>query len=142
MADQTAGVDEVHCFECGEIIKEKAEICPECGVRQHQSGGTQSGHATATSSQPQSGESQPGKATAGTGNSQTAQGDYGILFAHVDANQRKKLLRNLFDLGLVFVSVGFYIGVMVAEGLRHYYRLNRGAVEPYDAEVHENVWIV
>lgn len=26
--------DEKYCSECGEIIKEKAEICPNCGVRQ------------------------------------------------------------------------------------------------------------
>lgn len=28
------GADEVFCVECGEIIKQRAEICPECGVRQ------------------------------------------------------------------------------------------------------------
>jgi TM2 domain-containing membrane protein YozV len=27
-------VDEKYCSECGEIIKAKAEICPNCGVRQ------------------------------------------------------------------------------------------------------------
>jgi len=27
-------VDEVFCTSCGETIKEQAEICPECGVRQ------------------------------------------------------------------------------------------------------------
>ncbi len=27
--------DEIFCSECGEIIKQKAEICPMCGVRQH-----------------------------------------------------------------------------------------------------------
>lgn len=26
--------DEKFCFECGEIIRAKAEICPKCGVRQ------------------------------------------------------------------------------------------------------------
>lgn len=26
--------DEVYCTSCGEVIKEEAEICPECGVRQ------------------------------------------------------------------------------------------------------------
>ena len=31
------GADEVYCSSCGEVIKEQAEICPECGVRQ---GGT------------------------------------------------------------------------------------------------------
>ena len=28
------GPDEKYCFECGQIIKAKAEICPKCGVRQ------------------------------------------------------------------------------------------------------------
>lgn len=28
------GPDEVFCTECGAVIKERAEICPECGVRQ------------------------------------------------------------------------------------------------------------
>lgn len=28
------GPDEVFCTECGSAIKERAEICPECGVRQ------------------------------------------------------------------------------------------------------------
>jgi TM2 domain-containing membrane protein YozV/ribosomal protein L40E len=28
------GLDEKYCFECGAIIKVRAEICPKCGVRQ------------------------------------------------------------------------------------------------------------
>jgi TM2 domain-containing membrane protein YozV/ribosomal protein L40E len=28
------GPDEVYCRDCGAIISENAEICPECGVRQ------------------------------------------------------------------------------------------------------------
>ena len=28
--------DEKFCFECGAVIKQKAEICPKCGVRQLQ----------------------------------------------------------------------------------------------------------
>lgn len=125
MARGQAGVGEAYCTECGEVINEKAEICPECGVRQQFSGTPQSPQSRSTSTQ-----------------TTTEQGDYGILFAHVDANRRKKILRNLFDLGLVFVSVGIYLGVMIGEGLRHYYRLNRGKVEPYDPNVHEKVWIV
>jgi hypothetical protein len=27
-----------YCFECGEVIRAKAEICPHCGVRQPGSG--------------------------------------------------------------------------------------------------------
>jgi TM2 domain-containing membrane protein YozV/ribosomal protein L40E len=30
----TKGVDEKFCFECGAVIRAKAEICPKCGVRQ------------------------------------------------------------------------------------------------------------
>jgi hypothetical protein len=32
--------DEVFCRSCGESIKEEAEICPECGVRNAESGGS------------------------------------------------------------------------------------------------------
>jgi len=32
---RTKAQDEKFCSECGKIIKLKAEICPECGVRQH-----------------------------------------------------------------------------------------------------------
>lgn len=32
--------DEVFCTSCGESIKEEAEVCPECGVRQTESQGT------------------------------------------------------------------------------------------------------
>ena len=28
------GPDEVYCRDCGAVISERAEICPECGVRQ------------------------------------------------------------------------------------------------------------
>lgn len=31
------GSNEMYCSSCGEIIKEDAEICPECGVRQNSS---------------------------------------------------------------------------------------------------------
>ncbi|MBP1986531.1 zinc ribbon domain-containing protein [Halolamina salifodinae] len=30
----TPGAGEVFCRDCGAVISEKAEICPECGVRQ------------------------------------------------------------------------------------------------------------
>lgn len=30
----TKGADEKFCHECGAIIRAKAEICPQCGVRQ------------------------------------------------------------------------------------------------------------
>lgn len=33
-ADREPGPDEVYCMSCGAVIKERAEICPECGVRQ------------------------------------------------------------------------------------------------------------
>lgn len=30
----TKGPDEKYCHECGAVIRAKAEICPQCGVRQ------------------------------------------------------------------------------------------------------------
>ena len=32
--DGTPSTGEVYCRDCGAVISEKAEICPECGVRQ------------------------------------------------------------------------------------------------------------
>jgi len=32
-------MDEKYCHECGKVIKEKAEICPKCGIRQRNSSG-------------------------------------------------------------------------------------------------------
>ena len=34
MSNQQLSDTEQYCTSCGEIIKRKAEICPECGVRQ------------------------------------------------------------------------------------------------------------
>lgn len=34
---EEAAHDEVFCTSCGEVIKEEAEICPECGTRQKES---------------------------------------------------------------------------------------------------------
>jgi len=44
--NKTKASDEIFCRSCGETIKEKAEICPECGVRNE--AGTQSSSRTAT----------------------------------------------------------------------------------------------
>ncbi|MFT4884960.1 MAG: hypothetical protein ACI8U4_002478 [Natronomonas sp.] len=33
-AARTPAPDECYCTSCGDIIKEEAEICPNCGVRQ------------------------------------------------------------------------------------------------------------
>lgn len=33
-AVQTKGADEKFCVECGAVIRARAEICPQCGVRQ------------------------------------------------------------------------------------------------------------
>lgn len=47
------GPDEAFCTSCGSIIKEQAEICPDCGVRQQgganaqQAGGAPAGGAPA-----------------------------------------------------------------------------------------------
>lgn len=32
-------IDQKYCVECGELIRDKAEICPKCGVRQASSEG-------------------------------------------------------------------------------------------------------
>lgn len=34
MTELLKGPDEKFCFECGEVIRAKAELCPKCGIRQ------------------------------------------------------------------------------------------------------------
>jgi TM2 domain-containing membrane protein YozV len=43
MSGANPGADEQYCSSCGEVIKMKAEICPECGVRQQESETTSGG---------------------------------------------------------------------------------------------------
>ena len=145
------GPNEVYCIECGEIIRERAEICPECGVRQPTNGPQQGrGQPRGNPGQMQQGQppqgSQPG---GGYGTQQPQrqaagrqQDDIGVIYAHVDANKRKKTLRNLIDLALALFSVGFYLGLMIAEGFRHYYKLKNGTREPFDPNKHEKTWLV
>lgn len=44
---RSKAADEVFCRSCGEVIKEEAEICPECGVRNEKA---ESSTPTSTSS--------------------------------------------------------------------------------------------
>jgi len=142
----TVGDDDVYCVECGSAIAERAEICPECGVRQPVGGGTgQQVTARPTTRQPGGGRDGPDN-TATVGGRQRSgrrgRQDVGIVYAHVDAQRRKRLLRNLFDLVLAFSSVGFYLGLMLVEGIRHYYKLKRGQRDPFDPERHSRSWFV
>lgn len=38
-----AGRDEKYCHACGSVIRKEAEICPSCGVRQHDVSATEAG---------------------------------------------------------------------------------------------------
>lgn len=60
------GPDEVYCIECGEIIREKAEICPECGV----GNAAQSAATPSTGSQPAPGQRGGGPTGAAAGATQ------------------------------------------------------------------------
>lgn len=144
----------MYCVECGNVVSERAEICPECGVRQPVD--------TGRGGRGRGGSATGGAATVGGGRGQAAGGrqsdtatvesrerrgqrrreDVGLIFAHVDAQKRKHLLRNLIDLALAFSSVGFYLGLMFVEGMRHYYKLKRGQREPFDPERHARTWFV
>ncbi len=146
------GPNEVYCIECGEIIRERAEICPECGVRQPSSNPQQGrGQAQQRPGQMQQGQQpQGGQPGGGYGAQQQQQqqsagrqrDDIGIIYAHVDANKRKKTIRNLIDLALALSSVGIYLGLMIGEGLRHYYKLKNGTREPFDPNKHQKTWLV
>lgn len=62
------GPDEVFCTECGSVIKKRAEICPECGVRQK----TGDESASQQSQQPQ----QPQQSVSDTGSNLSERRQY------------------------------------------------------------------
>lgn len=136
MSDETPGDDEQYCRECGAIILTKAEICPECGVRQDQSHG-QRRRQQPSRGQPTQAAGNPGTAT-NPGNA-TAKQSYGIIFSIIDSWKYQKPLRHLLNAVLALSTVGVYLIILVFEGLIHYRNLNSGTSEPYD-ESKSKVW--
>jgi hypothetical protein len=57
-SEQSKAADEIFCRSCGEPIKEEAEICPHCGVRNERAGNSSS---QGTSSNPVSTAHDPSK---------------------------------------------------------------------------------
>lgn len=94
-SDREKGPDEVYCTNCGAVISRKAEICPECGVRQQSPAG-----ATGASTDQ---EKDPGIAAvlsffvSGLGQIYNGEIGKGIAFMVVQ----------LVNFALVFVLVGF-----------------------------------
>lgn len=72
------GPDEVFCNSCGAIIKQRAEICPECGVRQALDAvGAGSGHGGQPQAQAQP-QGQGSGAAPGAGPHQGTHGGYAM----------------------------------------------------------------
>lgn len=111
MAGRQPNTDEVFCTSCGEIIKRKAEICPECGVRHER-------------------ESQP----------TTGGNDIGIIVAFVDLWKVKRPVRHLLDLILIFVSFGTYLAIYFTEAFIHYYYLKKGKYTIYNEQTDTKIW--
>ncbi|WP_256288475.1 hypothetical protein [Halobellus inordinatus] len=132
MSDETPGEDEQYCRECGEIILTKAEICPECGVRQAQ---TQTQGQQRQQQVPHNQTAQP---TANSGNAAATQ-SYGILFAIIDSWKYQRPLRHLLNIVMALSTVGVYLIILLVEGLIHYRNLNSGSSQPYD-ESKSKVW--
>lgn len=111
MAERKPKTDEMFCTSCGEIIKRKAEICPECGVRHKEA------------SQSAAGES-----------------DVGIIVAFVDLWKVKRPIRHLLDLVLIFVSFGTYLAIYFTEAFIHYYYLKKGKYGIYNEQTDSKIW--
>ena len=133
MSAETPGENEQYCRECGEIILSKAEICPECGIRQPNTQ-TQQSQAPATqhTQQTQASHGQPAQQPAGTQS-------YGLVFAMIDSWKYQKAIRHLLNAILALSTVGTYLVILLIEGLIHYRNLNNGDSQPYD-ESKQKVW--
>jgi hypothetical protein len=119
------GPNEAYCVECGEIIKTKAEICPECGVRQPGADQQAANAAQQSTAAPAGGAAQ--------------QQSYGLVFSFIDSWKYQRPLRHLVNIALIFVSFGTYLGILLVEGLIHYRNLNNGDSQPYDQNK-QKVW--
>lgn len=90
------GADEAFCTSCGAVIKEQAEVCPECGVRQK-------APETTTSTQPEGQIKNPGIAAVAsfffTGLGQIYNGQIGKGIG--------LMILQFINIGLMFVLIGF-----------------------------------
>jgi ribosomal protein L40E len=129
---ETPGENEQYCRECGAIVLKKAEICPECGVKQQQG-------ATARNPGAQSPAGGGGQPAATQNTPQGSAQSYGLVFSIIDSWKYQKAIRHLLNAVLAFSTVGTYLVVLLIEGLIHYRNLNNGDSEPYD-ESKQKVW--
>ena len=69
------GPDEIYCRNCGDVIRQRAEICPECGVQNSaQAGGGQSTGAQSAQRSQQAGRAGAQAQVAGAAGAPNAQG--------------------------------------------------------------------
>jgi hypothetical protein len=146
MSSRQPDENEQYCRECGEIILTKAEVCPECGVRNERGapspgqsrptgGATTPQNAHGAQSRPNGGA----QANSNVGMQQQTRQSYGIIFAIIDSWKYQRPLRHLFNIILAFSTVGVYLVILLIEGLIHYRNLNNGDSQPYD-ESKPKVW--
>lgn len=111
----------MYCPSCGSESHTDAKFCTECGNElPHES-------SVSTNEQERSRESGP------------APEEYDLAMSIQDGLERTKLARLVIDLGIIVVSVGLWIGIMVAEYLVHHSKLKKGEREPFD-ENDSQVW--
>lgn len=138
MSEKSPGDDERYCRECGAIILVKAEICPECGVRQQSPPGSHN-QQPGQNQRVRSAPNQGAHPTTDTGVQRPSNQSYGLVFSFIDSWKYQKPLRHLLNALLALSTVGAYLLVLLVEGLIHYRNLNNGDSEPYD-ESKQKVW--
>ena len=103
----------MYCEKCGSEVTESQSFCQECGFDL---------------------EKEDKADVDGKSDS------YTFIFALMDSWERHRTSRVLVDLALIFISAGIWLGIILGESLDHYYKLNRGHVEPFDEEEDSYVW--
>jgi predicted RNA-binding Zn-ribbon protein involved in translation (DUF1610 family) len=107
------GSQEIYCHSCGEVIKSKAKICPECGVENAADKSSEQKDSSDTLT-PSVNESE----------------NYGAEYFLYDAMYSRTLKRSLLDLGLIVFTLHFWIYVPLAESAVHWACINSGKYEP------------
>lgn len=118
----------VYCTNCGEQIDVNARYCPGCGEEQSSDDAPETDH-----------RQQPSQRTNRDRKNATHE-DIGLVFAFVDSWKRQRALRHIFNIVLIFVSVGTYLVVLLVEGLIHYHNLKSGKSHPYKERQDQKVW--
>lgn len=118
-SDSEPGPNEMYCSECGRVIERGVTFCPECGTRHESSSNSNTEANLAEENLPN-------------------WHDDGVIGRYVKFWGDKHPIYQVVDLGLLIVSVGFFIGWIAMEAvLVHNKKVDWDGASKYYADIEE-----